>query len=89
MSGKDWKEGKVKFFNETKGYGFIIPEEGGDDVFVHVKALQRCGYDHLDQDQKVEYTLEEHRGRMVAGEIRTVLDQNSAEDGDSQNRASG
>ena len=59
--------GTVKWFNSTKGFGFIAPEEGGKDVFVHISALQRAGIDHLDDGQKVSFDLEAGRdGRESA-----------------------
>ena len=51
------KTGTVKFFNSTKGYGFITPSEGGDDVFVHFSGINSEGYKTLSEDQKVEYEL--------------------------------
>ena len=47
--------GTVKFYNETKGYGFIAPDDGGKDVFVHATALERCGLTALSEGQKVSY----------------------------------
>tara|TARA_B100001939_G_scaffold315415_2_gene300553 strand:+ start:1582 stop:1803 length:222 start_codon:yes stop_codon:yes gene_type:complete len=59
--------GTVKWFNPTKGYGFIQPDEGGNDVFVHITAVHKAGMDSLDEGQKVNYDLEEGRnGRMAA-----------------------
>lgn len=59
--------GTVKWFNETKGYGFIEPSEGGSDVFVHVKAVQKSNLKGLQEGQKVSYELEEGRnGRTSA-----------------------
>lgn len=59
--------GTVKFFNSTKGYGFISPEDGSKDAFVHISALQRSGMDGLDEGQKVSFDLEEGRdGRTSA-----------------------
>lgn len=59
--------GTVKWFNVTKGYGFIEPEDGGKDVFVHITAVQRSGMEGLNEGQKVSYELEEGRnGRMAA-----------------------
>ncbi|MEM7730173.1 MAG: cold-shock protein [Pseudomonadota bacterium] len=49
------KTGTVKFFNATKGFGFIAPEGGGDDVFVHITALQRAGLDSLNEGDKVQF----------------------------------
>lgn len=53
--------GTVKWFNSTKGFGFIQPEAGGNDVFVHVTAVQAAGLQGLEDDQKVTYELEEGR----------------------------
>ncbi|MEP2236606.1 MAG: cold-shock protein [Alteripontixanthobacter sp.] len=63
--------GTVKFFNPDKGYGFIAPEDGGDDAFVHISSLERSGMSTLDKDQKVSYDLEEDRkGKMSAVNIQ-------------------
>ena len=53
--------GTVKWFNSTKGYGFIEPEEGGADVFVHITAVQASGMDGLEEGQKLSFDLEEAR----------------------------
>ena len=59
--------GKVKFFNAQKGYGFIQPEDGGQDAFVHISAVERAGMRTLTQDQKVSYDLEQdQRGKTSA-----------------------
>lgn len=65
--------GTVKWFNTTKGYGFIEPEEGGKDVFVHISAIERSGLTGLADNQKVEYALSEGRdGRQMASDIKTT-----------------
>ena len=65
--------GTVKWFNTTKGYGFIAPEEGGKDVFVHISAVERSGLTGLADNQKVSYDLKEGRdGRMMASDIRPL-----------------
>ena len=65
--------GTVKWFNGQKGYGFIAPEEGGDDAFVHITALQASGIASLDEGQKVEYELVRGRnGKMAAQNLRLV-----------------
>ena len=62
--------GTVKWFNTTKGYGFIAPESGGKDVFVHISAVERSGLTGLADDQKVTYDLESGRdGRESAVKI--------------------
>ena len=53
--------GTVKWFNSTKGYGFIEPEDGGADVFVHITAVQASGMDGLEEGQKLSFDLEEGR----------------------------
>jgi CspA family cold shock protein len=59
--------GTVKFFNADKGYGFIAPETGGQDAFVHITAVERAGLRTLDQNQRVTYELEQDkRGKMSA-----------------------
>ncbi|MBV2358339.1 cold-shock protein [Thalassococcus sp. CAU 1522] len=65
--------GTVKWFNTTKGYGFIAPEDGGKDVFVHISAVERAGLTGLADDQKVSFELEEGRdGRMLATELKAL-----------------
>ncbi|MEM6933274.1 MAG: cold-shock protein [Pseudomonadota bacterium] len=65
--------GTVKWFNSEKGYGFIAPDDGGKDVFVHVSAVKRSGLEELREDQKVGYELEEGRdGRPMAGDIQAL-----------------
>ena len=53
--------GTVKFFNDQKGYGFIAPEGGGDDAFVHISAVERAGMQTLQKEQRVSYELEQDR----------------------------
>ena len=65
--------GTVKFFNETKGYGFIAPEDGGNDAFVHIAAVERAGMTTLQQNQRVSYELEEdRRGKMSAVNLQSA-----------------
>ena len=65
--------GTVKFFNEQKGYGFISPEGGGNDAFVHISAVERAGMRTLDRDQRVSYELEtDKRGKTSAVNIQTA-----------------
>ena len=72
--------GTVKWFNKKKGYGFIEPEDGGNDVFVHVTALKDSGIKFLNEGDKVSYELTENRGRMAAGNLS--LDGESSSDSD-------
>ncbi len=62
--------GKVKWFNATKGYGFITPDDGGKDVFVHITAVQKAGLTDLKDNQKVSYDLSEERGKTTATNLK-------------------
>ncbi len=65
--------GTVKWFNPTKGFGFIKPDDGTEDTFVHVSAVQRAGLTTLLKGQKIEYELVEgQRGRMAADNLKLV-----------------
>ena len=65
--------GTVKFFNNDKGYGFIAPEGGGDDAFVHISAVERAGMHTLDKDQRVSYELEtDRRGKTSAVNLQSA-----------------
>jgi|TARA_R110002096_G_scaffold416576_2_gene619398 cold shock protein len=64
--------GTVKWFNPNKGFGFIAPDEGGSDVFVHISAVERAGIDRLDDGQKVSYEIVESRGKEAADELKLV-----------------
>jgi CspA family cold shock protein len=66
--------GVVKWFNDQKGFGFIQPEAGGADVFVHISAVERAGMRSLTEGQKVSYELEQDRrsGKMSAGQLAAV-----------------
>ena len=65
--------GTVKWFNTTKGFGFIAPDDVGKDVFVHISAVDRSGLTGLADNQKIEYELKEGRdGRMMAGELKPL-----------------
>jgi cold shock protein len=62
--------GTVKWFNPTKGFGFIQPEGGGKDVFVHVTAVQAAGLNGLDDNQKVSYDVVSERGKESAANLK-------------------
>ena len=63
--------GTVKFFNEQKGYGFIQPDDGGNDAFVHISAVEKAGFRSLVQNQRVSYELaEDRRGKLAATNLK-------------------
>jgi CspA family cold shock protein len=62
--------GIVKWFNSTKGYGFIQPDAGGKDVFVHISAVERAGLSSLNEGAKVSYDIVSDRGKESAGNLR-------------------
>ncbi|RST31306.1 cold-shock protein [Sphingomonas ginkgonis] len=65
--------GTVKFFNIDKGYGFIAPESGGNDAFVHISAVERAGMRTLDKDQRVSYEMEtDRRGKTSAVNLQAA-----------------
>ena len=66
--------GIVKWFNPTKGFGFIQPEQGGNDVFVHISALKREGIATLNEGQRVSYELASDRGKTSAVDIKLLND---------------
>jgi len=63
-------KGTVKWFNPTKGYGFIQPEQGGSDVFVHISALESAGISSLDDGQVVSYELTTNKGKTSAANLQ-------------------
>jgi CspA family cold shock protein len=64
--------GTVKWFNAQKGFGFIQPDDGGKDVFVHVTAVQAAGMHNLDEGQKVAYDVVRERGKEAAANLRAA-----------------
>ena len=63
-------KGKVKWFNKTKGYGFIEPEEGDKDVFVHISAVKDSGMEDLDEGQELEFEIVENNGKSSAETLK-------------------
>ncbi|HPF79106.1 MAG TPA: cold-shock protein [Alphaproteobacteria bacterium] len=66
------QSGTVKWFNPTKGFGFIVPENGGNDVFVHISAVEQAGLKGLDEGQKVSFELQDNRGRQAAADLQII-----------------
>ena len=62
--------GTVKWFNPAKGFGFIEPDNGGKDVFVHISAVEKAGLAKLDYGQKVDYEVQEERGKQSACDLK-------------------
>lgn len=64
--------GTVKWFNTTKGFGFIQPEDGSKDVFVHISAVERAGIARLNEGQKLSYDIQQERGKSSAGNLKVL-----------------
>jgi CspA family cold shock protein len=64
--------GTVKWFNAQKGFGFIQPDDGGKDVFVHISAVERAGIGALNEGQKVSYEVQQERGKSSAGNLKLI-----------------
>ena len=64
--------GVVKWFNPTKGYGFVKPEQGGADVFVHISALEKAGISTLNEGQRISYNLTTNKGKTSATDIKLI-----------------
>lgn len=62
--------GTVKWFNNKKGFGFITPDEGGADIFVHISAVQAAGMKSLNEGAKISYEVMSERGKTVAGNLK-------------------
>jgi len=65
-------QGTVKWFNGTKGYGFVQPNDGGADVFVHISAVEKAGLKSLNEGQKVSYELASQKGKTAAVNIQII-----------------
>ena len=62
--------GIVKFFNPAKGFGFIAPDDGGNDAFVHISAVERAGLNGLNEGQKITYEVQQDRGKEAAVNLK-------------------
>lgn len=65
-------KGKVKWFNTQKGFGFIVPDDGGKDVFVHISAVERSGLRGLAENQVIEYELQTEKGKTAAVNLKVA-----------------
>ena len=65
--------GTVKWFNATKGFGFIQPDTGGKDVFVHISAVERAGLNGLNEGQKISFEVQEERGKLAAVNLKAMF----------------
>src|SRR6266566_1235426 len=68
----DMATGTVKFFNSQKGFGFIQPQDGGKDVFVHISTVERAGMSNLNEGQKVSYDVVSERGKLAAANLQAA-----------------
>jgi CspA family cold shock protein len=81
--------GTVKFFNENKGYGFIAPDDGGNDAFVHISAVERSGMRTLRDGQRVSYDLQaDNRGKMAATNLKAADEATSTPEAANDEQAS-
>ena len=70
--GYKMANGKIKWFNPKKGYGFIEPEDGDKDVFIHISALEKAGIKFLNENQKISYEVNQSKGKLSAGNIKLL-----------------
>ncbi len=64
--------GSVKWFNATKGYGFITNDQGGKDIFIHISEVEKAGIGRLDEGQKIQFNIVENKGREAAADIELI-----------------
>lgn len=69
--------GTVKWFNPTKGYGFIAPDDGNKDVFIHITALEKAGIAHLKDGQKISYEIATNKGKTSAVDVKLIENESS------------
>ena len=70
--GYQMANGKIKWFNAKKGFGFIEPESGDKDVFIHISALEKAGIQFLNENQKISYEVNQSKGKLSAGNIKLL-----------------
>ena len=64
--------GKLKWFNEDKGYGFIKPDSGSQDIFIHISEIEKAGYKTLNVDNRISYTIKNNKGKVSAIDIQLI-----------------
>ena len=64
--------GTVKWFNSTKGFGFVKPDDSSADIFIHISAVQKAGLQTLDEGQRISFDIEDNKGRKAAGNISLI-----------------
>mgnify|MGYP001803151365 CR=1 FL=1 len=65
-------KGSVKWFNPTKGYGFIQPEDGSNDIFVHINEVEKAGISQLNENQKLSFEITDNRGKKAAANLKLI-----------------
>jgi CspA family cold shock protein len=65
-------KGTIKWYDATKGYGFIQPDDGGEDIFVHISEVEKAGYTNLNNDQTIKYELQTKHGKSSATDLQLI-----------------